>query len=203
MSLVKQKDNSTLKLKRRDRLECLQRLREQPVILEAYGGAGRLFEECYKKIERGAVFEKDAVKADMLARQRPTWSIYNSDCVKSLAGGVASHLTFNFIDLDPYGSPFETMDAIFGYGRPLADSLWMVVNDGLRNKVRVGGAWKCKALLDIVRDWGNNLFDRYLEVAQEKTRRIVDRAGYKVKSFEGYYCGHNSDMSHYWVELSR
>jgi hypothetical protein len=174
-----------------------------PAVLETNGGAGRLFTECYAHVTRGVVLELDPDKCAILARQRPTWSVYEGDCLKALAAGVGSHLAFDLIDVDPYGSPFEIIDAIFSNGRAHPDVVQLVVNDGLRQGVQMGRAWGVACLQDIVADFGNNLYDCYLDVAKEKVRRICGAAGFRLESWVGWHCGHGRNMTHYWAQLVR
>lgn len=200
--MSKQKDNSTLRLKaklRRSALACCP----DPVILESHGGMGRIFTEVYEpaKCLRGVVIEKNPAKVDILARQRPTWSVYEGDCEKALAGGAGSHLRFNYIDLDPYGSPFDVMEAVFTPERPLADEIQLVVNDGLRQMVKRGGAHRVDCLQGIVREFGNDLYPVYLQVAKEKVKRITSKLGYELSHWFGYHV--TADMTHYWATLTR
>lgn len=93
----KQQDNKTVLEKAHLRKRVLGMLEQPPVILETHGGNGGLYLRCYKHITDGIVFETDAKKAETLTRQRPTWSVCQTDCVWSLQSGVGSHLDINFI----------------------------------------------------------------------------------------------------------
>lgn len=200
----KQKDNSTLRLKAKLRKAALG-VCANPIILETHGGMGRIFTEVYQPAgcNAGVVLEKNPAKADILARQRPTWAIYEGDCIKALAAGAGRHLIFNYIDVDPYGSPFDVLDAIFADNRPLADELQLVVNDGLRQKTKLGGAWHCQQLKGMVSQFGNNLFPVYLDVAKMKVAEIAKSAGYELAHWFGYYCGAGQSMTHYWATFKR
>ena len=79
-SLWESKDNKTFVEKSHLRRLMLKKV-ENPVILETHGGRGDLFRRCYAGVETGIVFEKDALKAEVLVRQRPNWAVYESDCV--------------------------------------------------------------------------------------------------------------------------
>ena len=176
-------------------------------MLETHGGLGRIYDELYRYAAAGGVvLDADARKhnADALALQRPQgWRVYEGDSEVALAAGLAADVPFDLIDVDAYGSPFETIAAVFGHPRTLPDVVQLVVNDGLRQKAQYGGAWDVLALRDIVREWGNNLFDRYLDVAKEKVRRLVAPAGFELSRWYGYYCGPRVNMTHYWAELRR
>ncbi len=177
----------------------------RPVVLETHGGAGLLYDACYAhRAAGGVVFEADGQKASLLAQQRPEWSVYEGDCEAALAAGAAAHLAFDVVDVDPYGSPFETIGGLFkAEGRTWPDVVQLVVNDGLRQKVRFGGAWDVICLRPIVAEWGNDLFDRYIDVAKEMVARLVAPAGFGVARWRGYHCGTGEQMTHYWAELRR
>jgi hypothetical protein len=201
-----QKDNTTFRhkvdLRRRAMADCRAGGAE-PVVLETHGGWGHVWLECYRDVGRGAVFETRPDKAESLARQRPAWAVYEADCGRALEAGAASHLAYNFVDVDPYGSPFGVVAAYLSPGRTLPDVWHLVVNDGLRQKVQIGGAWQVECLADVVRDYGNDLYGRYLGVAKEKIRRLAAAAGFGLAGWSGYHCGHNQGMTHYWAKLSR
>ncbi len=201
--MAKQKDNSTYRLKVMLRKEAMRLIDGEPIILETHGGRGRLFERCYDGVQRGTVIEKDDAKVSILTHQRPTWSVYQADSEMAIEGGAGSHLTYNLIDLDPYGSPFPTLSAIFCGSQNLADRVQLVVNDGLRQKVKLGGAWHVGCLQDIVKKRGNDLYNVYLAVARELVTKIVADAGFEVTDWHGYYCGHSNDMTHYRAGLTR
>jgi hypothetical protein len=196
------KDNSTFRQKIALRREALADC-PSPLILETHGGVGKIYGACYAEFPGGAVFEKDARKCDRLARQRPTWGVYESDSEKVLAAGGLADKCFNFLDCDPYGSPWPVIQGFLLSPRPLPDVLHVVVNDGMRQKVRLGGAWHCKDLAEIVAQFGNNLFSVYLEAAKEKLSRVAGKVGYSIDFWSGYYCGSKNDMTHYRAVLKK
>lgn len=198
-----QKDNSTLRRKVALRRAALADMDEIPVILETHGGYGRIWERCYAHVQAGCVFETDPKKTVALAQQRPTWAVYESDCVKALQAGAGAHLTINYLDVDPYGEPWPVFDAFFQRERPRAETLHVVVNDGLRQKVQVGGAWSCESLKDVVMRYGNNLYESYLEVAQILLQEKAAQCGYSMTHWAGYHCGHQGQMSHYRAIFTR
>ena len=197
------KDNSTFLLKSRLRRTALKNSVPGCPVLETHGGVGRLYSELYSDGRTGLVIEKKEDKAEILSGQRPHWRVYSADCIKVLGAGLGKDLKFGFIDVDPCGSPFDVLSAIFNHNRELEDDLQLVVNDGLRQKVKIGTAWQVKALAEIVDVRGNDLYPIYLEVALEMVSKIVANAGYRVDSWTGYYCGHKNDMSHYYARLKR
>lgn len=201
-----QRDNSTLPEKVGLRRVMLRRMREagvEPVVIEAYGGTGEVFVGCYASVLSGVVFDKKPERATHLAVQRPTWAVYRADCVAALAGGAGSHLVATVLDLDPYGDPWPAIRAFFESERPRADRLFVVVNDGMRIRMRVGGAWNASTLHAAVERFGNTLHPVYLEVCRWLMERVVEAAGYGVTAFAGYYCGHAKQMTHYLAMLEQ
>ena len=170
--------------------------------METHGGYGKIFDRCYFDIETGVVFEKNSRKADMLGKQRKTWAVYQADCIEALRGGAGSHLEINFLDIDPYENPWEVLDAFLESDRPKAETLIVVVNDGLRQKVRIG-AWDVGSLQGVVSKYGNDLESVYLEVCQELMAEKAVKAGYDLDRFYGLYCGYNKQMTHYYAKLKQ
>ena len=195
------KDNSTFSKKLSLRRSALKRV-ESPVIMETHGGNGRLFERCYASCLSGVVFEKDPKKASHLSEQRPTWAVYEGDCIGALESGIGTHLDINFLDIDPYGSPWDVVDAFFASPRNLPDTLHIVVNDGLRQKVQINSS-TVKQLAPIVAKYGDKLYPNYLEVCQILMDEKASKAGYNLTRWYGYYCGSGSNMSHYWAVLEK
>lgn len=197
-----QKDNTTYAKKVALRRKALS-LVSDPVVMETHGGEGKLFRACYTQVDQGVVFEKNPEKSAILGRQRPTWAVYEGDCVACLKAGVGAHLTVNLLDLDPYGQPWPVLDAFFGSERPRPETLVVVVNDGLRQKVRYGGAWGTKSMREMVRKHGNDIYGVYLDVCAELMQEKAAQAGYRLDRFAGYYCGHIQNVTHYLAILKR
>lgn len=195
------KDNSTFELKVDDRLRVLRRLDAEPVVCETHGGFGRLFTRVYSHVRAGIVFEMDPRKAAQLGLQRPTWRVYEAEAEAALAGGVGKDLAINVLDLDPYGSPWGFLEA-FLKSRPIAAPLWIVVNDGLRQKLRLGGAWHVGCLADVVARRGNDLHDVYLDVVEEMVAELAGKRGCKLERFAGYYCGSGKQMTHWTARIT-
>lgn len=198
----KQQDNSTFRQKVVLRREMLKYVAE-PVVFETHGGKGSIFEACYSYLQQGVVIEKDAEKAARLARQRPTWGVYEADCLVAIQAGVGRGLPINILDVDPYGDPWPAIEAWFDSERDWAETFFVAVNDGLRIKVRLGGGWDVKTLQGMVSKYGNNLDSIYLEVCQELMQEKAALAGYSLDRFTGYYCGAGKQMTHYLAILKR
>lgn len=220
----KQRDNSTYRQKvtlRRFMLAQMEQVsqraqagglpRLEPVVMETHGGVGAIYHACYAKVpvRQGVVFERDPLKAGLLARQRPGagWSVYEADCVQAIKAGAGSHLAVNVLDVDPYGEPWPVLDAFFdsiaeGRRSNLSRLLYVVVNDGMRQNTRVNRAWKTGSLLKVVEKIPNHEIDkRYLEVCEMLMTEKAALAGYSLTRFVGYYCGHADQMTHYLAEL--
>jgi hypothetical protein len=200
---MKQLDNSTFKLKASLRIKALREL-ELPVVMETHGGYGKLFARSYSHLSEGIVFEKKPEKTAVLAKQRPGWGVYEADCVAALRAGVGAHLPVNFLDLDPYGEPWPILDAFLESERPKPDRLVVVVNDGLRQKLKMNGGWSVASLADAVERFGNAAFyPRYLDICRWMLKEKAARAGYALRRWTAYHCGCQQMMTHYAATLER
>ncbi len=199
----KQKDNSTFSQKAQLRNRALAEV-ETPVVLETHGGLGKLFARCYGSVPAGVVFESNPIKAAQLGRQRPTWAVYEADCIRSMAAGVGSHLPVNFVDFDPYGEPWPVMDAFLEGLKPQVPRLVLVVNDGLRQKLKMNGGWSVGSMQSVVDRIGNGvLYERYLDICKDLVKEKAAKAGYRLSRWTGYYCGFADQMTHYAAVLEK
>lgn len=196
------KDNSTFRLKVNLRKKALEYL-DIPIVMETHGGAGKLFDACYGGVKNGVVFEKNPKKSKLLGLQRPSWRVYEADCIGAISDCIGSDLAINLLDVDPYGDPWPVIDAFFNSERERPNLLCVAVNDGLRQKVRMGGSWGVGSLQNAVGKHGNDLHPIYLEVCQEMLKEKASEVGYDLIRFAGYYCGHNKQMTHYLGVLER
>lgn len=196
-----QKDNSTGRQKIQLRRNLLREI-VNPVVMETHAGSGYLYMHCYSHIPRGVAFEVDPEKTDTLAVQRPTWAIYECRCEPALRAGIGSHLPVNFFDLDPYGEPWPVLDALFASERPWPVKIGIVVNDGLRQKLKIG-AWNVRSMTAMVTRYGNRLSDIYLDVCRELLSEKAAQRGYRLVRWAGYYCGHAQQMTHYAAVLEK
>ena len=178
---------------------------DDPFVLETHGGRGEIWGRLYSGFSAGAVIEKKPQDAEFLARQRPTWAVYEGQSEKILGAGLFRWQPVDFLDVDPYGEPWKVLEAFFGYeGRALAPKMAVAVNDGLRQNLRIKGGWKIGSMQESVRKYGNdNLRPHYKEIALEKLTEVAGGAGYSVSYSEAYYCGNFNDMTHYGVVLER
>jgi hypothetical protein len=193
-----QKDNSALTAKVNLRRQALTQLgTATPVICETNGGFGELFKACYLDVQDGIVFETSAEKSEALAKQRPTWAVYEADCIAALKAKVGSHLMVNFLDCDPYGDCIPIYRAFFSSRRPRAKRLVVVLHDGLRKTVRFNRAWSVESLQSVVQKYGNGeLFRRYLDIAKELLCEAAEGQKYKLKASNGFYNGIFQDTTH-------
>lgn len=175
-----------------------------PVVLETHGGNGRIWYRCYGEIDRGIVFEKDGQKCEWLADQRPTWSVYEVECEMALRAGVGNHLPINLVDVDPYGEPWPVIDALFAGPYDWPDTLAIVVNDGLRQKLKLQGGWTVASMQAAVTRYGNGaLYDNYLAIACEMLEEKAAQVGYHLSRWTGNYAGYEGQMTHYAALFQR
>ena len=199
-------DNFTLRQKVMLRQTALAALGgETPVICETHGGRGDVWAALYSDVAEGAVFETDPDKSVILAAQRPSWSVYEADVEMALAAGAAKHLTFNYLDVDPYGSSWETLEAFFSSARPFAPRMVVVVNDGLRFKAQSGSAWQTERLAAFAMRYGNHTVwrDYPTRICRELMDETAAQGGYTVRTFESYATGHERKMVHMLAVLER
>lgn len=178
---------------------------DSPFVLETHGGFGHIYRQVYHSVPVGVVFEKDPEKTAVLAKQRPTWAVYEADCEIAIADGAVDEWHFNFIDLDPYGEPWPVIDALFSRrDRDWPATLAIAVNDGLRKKVKMNCAWSVGSLADAVARYGNAaMYANYLDVCRELLAEKAGQVGYTLARWTGYYCGHADQMTHYAAVLKR
>jgi hypothetical protein len=199
--MMNKKDNTTLREKVSLRLAMLAAL-ETPLVLETHGGTGQIYRRCYGHLDGGTVFEKDAEKASMLAEQRSSWAVYQADCEGCLRRGVGFHNQPNFIDIDPYGECWPTIEAVFIGMKELPRRLVFAVNCGLRQKLKMNGGWIVESLAQVVRRFGNaSLYRDYLNICQAMLKEKAARRGYQLSRWTGYYCGHAKHMTHFGAVL--
>lgn len=178
---------------------------EPPVICETHGGRGDIWSAVYAHIDGGVVFDKDPDKADVLATQRPTWAVYEADVEIALAVGAGRHLTFNLLDVDPYGSCWQTLRAFFGSKRPFAERMVLALNDGLRFTACGGAAWRNEILAPFASRYGNhNVWRIYPDtIAPELLAEAAALGGYRVAHFDAYTAGIAGKMVHMLAVLER
>ena len=200
------RDNTTKRRKVALRLALLRELQARGVapadvvVVETHGGWGTLGRHCYADVERGVVFEKDALRAARLAALRPTWAVYEGDCEAALAAGVGAHVEATLLDVDPYSDPWPALRAFFESERPRAPVLAVAVNDGLRQKLRLNAGWHVKSLAMATHRYGNSaLYANYLEICKDLLSEAAAASGgaYRLERWRAYYCGHADEMTHY------
>lgn len=153
-------------------------------------------------IGQGVVMEKDPEKCKTLAIQRPSWSVYECDCVAALTGGVGSHLPVNFLDVDPYGEPWPVIDAFFASDRLFPDTLAIAVNDGGLQFVKRGHGWKMPSIADRISKMGNSqAYDLYLDICQDSLKEKASHRGYTMARWAGYKA--TPDVAHYAAIFNR
>lgn len=201
--MAKQQDNLTGFYKAALRRKAMKFLDKQPVIFETHGGLGELYTQCYQSVPRGYVVEKQEAKATVLSEQRPGWYVYQGEAEDAIAVGVGGTEEINFLDVDPYGSPWPVLELWFALSRERAGRLIVVANDGLLQKIRIGGAASCKDTAEYASEYGSVASRKYLEICKKKLQKIAPEAGYDLTHFEGYHCGRGKSMTHYLAVLDK
>jgi hypothetical protein len=198
---VKKKQNAGFDEKQRLRRIVLGGWQPSRVI-ETHGGEGRIHRAFYASAEEGCAFEVREDLAARMAAARPSWFVYCAKAEAALAAGAGASLPVEVIDLDPYGQPWPALEAFFTSEREFADELRVVVNDGLRLKLRLGSPPPSMAAA--AERWGAHALNRdYLAVARWNLERLAGMAGYEVARFTGFHGGFGQQMTHYGAVLTR
>jgi len=197
------KDNTTLNQKAALRLSLLKQI-PKPIVLETHAGTGQVWKRVYSEIAQGVAFDEKPAKAELLAIQRPTWSVFESNCITSLAAGAGDHLALNLVDVDPYGEPWPVIEAFLSSERPWPERIGFAINDGVRMKLKITGGWDVESLGPAVRQFGNSaMYGDYLAVARWNLKRLAAVRKYELAHWTGYYCGHGDCMTHYAAVFDR
>ena len=197
------KDNSTI-LSKTSLRRKLRREIEDPIVLETHGGYGELFNKVYADVPQGVVFETKPEKTDHLCEQRPTWAVYEVDCLKALQAGVGFHIPINFVDVDPYGDPWPVISAVLDNAQSLPDRWGLVVNDGLRRFLMLGRGWKSRSVDAWVQKIGNEqVAKQYPDICYELLREKAAGVGFDIDLWACNSCGHGGQMTHYAAVLVR
>jgi hypothetical protein len=184
--VTKQKDNSTFVDKVRLRNQLLRESGPEVSVLETHGGYGRVYERTWWRARRpGVVFEVNIPKAEHLARQRPSWSVYEGDSLAALQAGYGMDRSFDVIDVDPYGSCLEYVRCLFDPKRAHPRVWWLVLNCSVRQMLRLNGAWHVLALREYVERFGNStlLWRNYEAVLQLLVADLAAASKQRVSSF--------------------
>ena len=177
---------------------------ENPVVMETHGGVGKIYNKCYSDLAPGVVFEKNRKKCEFLVKQRPSWAVYCVDSEKALIAGVGFHLPVNFFDVDPYGDPWPTINAIFDNKDNLPAKFGLVVNDGLKRFLMMGRGWASKSLAGWVEKVGNKgMAENYAKIVKEEITNRVNKINGEIKKWALHSSGHGGQMTHYAAVLVR
>lgn len=195
-----QKDNTVLASKVRYRRAMLAEV-EEPVVYEAHGGRGVVWSYCYRGMP-GVVTETSPAKTAILAKQRPTWAVYECPAEVALSAGFIGLFGVNVVDLDPYGSPWPCIEALMAGQMP--DRLALIVHDRMGQKLSLKGAWQVGALAAAVERHGNEwVCANYLAVCEEILAEKAAQAGYDLGRFVGEYCGKMRQQTNYAAVLTK
>jgi hypothetical protein len=173
-----------------------------PVVLETHAGFGRIYGRCYSHVETGVALELSNERCEKLAATRPSWAVYQVEAEAALKAGAGRHLEINFVDFDPYGDPWPYIDAFLTSDRPKPSKLVLVVNDGMRQALRIDGGYRWNSLGYMTARFGH-LYRPYLDVVRVAMTEKAEAVGYKVKRWAAYNTGHMDLMTHYAAVLER
>jgi hypothetical protein len=199
------KDNSGIKDKIALRKRAIEQIKKHTgdlVVLDAYAGSGKLYERFYRGM-LGVAMDSSEEKCAYLANQRPTWPVYECDAPAAIAAGIASNIPFSIVDIDPYGDPWPCISAFLDSDRQRSETFVLAVNDGLRQSIKMGIAWRVRSMHDAVMEFGTDLNDRYLEICRWMIEKKSHATGYSLVGFEGFYGGHAKQMSHYYALIKQ
>lgn len=205
---VKKSRNSSLPEKVRLRSAALAALPDPPIILETHAGEGAIFLQCYSHIRRGWAFEKEGDLVEHATRQREGWFCYKGEAEKILAE-ADDYFNANFIDIDPYGSPWPTFEALFLPGRLNHPTIMLCVHDGSRRFLSLGGSgandqrWRKGILADLAKEFGDSAWRRYGDLAMVGLSRLIKPCGYTIDQWAYSNTGHDNHSTHYWATLKR
>lgn len=188
------KDNSTLREKVALRRAVLKNI-PSPVVLETYGGAGVVGDYVYREVQRGAVLERSAAKTDLLVRKRPSWSVYEGDALQLLRAGIADHLPINLVDVDTYGVPWETLDALFCGRKRWELETWLVVTDASILHSKMSGGPQGECFHELRQRWGHRVHVDYPQKAEWLIRKKAAVVGFTVSGFRAVTCGYLQQMT--------
>lgn len=175
-----------------------------PVVMEMYAGVGGIWSQVYSDVPYGIAIENDESKVAILAEQRPTWSVYQADCVGTVRLGLGRHAQVNYVDIDPYGEAWSAINALFESDREWPDPLVVVVNDGSRYILRLNRGWSVTVFEEMVATYGNGLDRKYVElVVPDFFARRAATCGYVIDQWTCYSCGELQQVTHFAALLRR
>ena len=202
---AKKRDNSALEAKIALRRQAIAAA-ESPVVLETHAGEGLIFLQCYTGVTKGWALEKDKDLLDRMTQQRERWFCYQCESEKILADAPRA-FDANFIDVDPHGSPWPVLEALFNPHRFTAPTLHLVVHDGSRRFLAIGASgssdqrWRVGLLAELAAEYGDDLRANYSDLALVAISKLAKPCGYTVRKWTAFYTGHDSHSTHYWATL--
>lgn len=139
------RDNSATNAKVFARQRVAEGLGADARILECFCGAGLMYEMCWSSFSRGATIDTKDGAVEQAARERPTWAVYQGDAEKCLLGGWMSHVPFDLVDIDAYGSPWPFLLAWASSDRARAPQTRFILTDGYASRAAAPSSG-CRAL---------------------------------------------------------
>ena len=195
----KQRDNTTEGSKIALRRGVLSLLSDNPFIVEAYAGLGRLYSRCYLG-KPGACVDKDESRVEALACDRPEWITICGDNAALLKAGLLSDRAVDLWDLDAYGSPLHCTEGILSKGRTFPAVSFIVATDGIGHDLR--GRLAFPLLRPYVQQYGQDWTrHNYQRVLSDILDKQAEGTAVKPSLIKYYQCGANKMMAHWVVRL--
>lgn len=149
-------------------------------VLECFAGSGAMYRAVYEGAKFGACMDLDQEKAEAASIERPMWACYAGDTTRALRSGWMGHVPFDVVDVDAYGSPWETVLAWLTSKRERADVTRLIITDGVYAKIRMSGLPKC-LLIDPNEERKNGWTpETYSERVRSKVGAACDDAGLQI-----------------------
>lgn len=149
-------------------------------VLECFAGSGAMYRQAWSSAAFGACLDENSDKIHAAAMEREGWACYAGDTPRAIRHGFMAHVPFDIVDVDAYGSPWESVRAWLVSRRSRAALTVLVVTDGTWS--RIGFAGIPKILLasdqeDRKQGWTR---ERYFERVRAKLDSWAQESGLQV-----------------------
>lgn len=158
--MLKKRDNGSMGAKIKVRRAVMF---DGATVLECFAGQGAMYRHVWNSASFGACMDYERSKIIDAAGERECWACYVGDSIKAIRHGFMGHVPFDIVDIDAYGSPWETVHAWFISSRRRAPVTTLIITDGVWAKVKIAGMPKillASASEDRLNGWNR---DRYFE----------------------------------------
>lgn len=203
MRKSRKKTNSTFEEKVALRLRALADVGSPAVVLEAFGGWSRLYDECYRDVPTGLYIDSDHARFYEAVLHRPHWTVVQADCVRALDHGIGRAVNPNVIDFDAYGYPYYALSAFCRNDNTTAKRVAVVCTDGSILTVRYKSPGVKLTHGPAIRQVGyDNLYRLYEQAAEILFRDSVEPF-WRVETLQVSWSGVNSNVCHVYGILSK